>query len=562
MTHAPPSSHHTWFLFLTASLLLAAGAAAELSFVEQSLELPGAPAALVAADVDGDGLRDLAVVVVFTAWDQIGVEEYTEMDEVEGLVEMLTIVPTLMDRRELRLYRGRPEGGFALAGPPLPLPLGVLSLEAGPPGLPVVALTDAGVSALRVDAAGALSFAPVVAEPPVLAGTGTFLAGLDLVQDVTGDGVADLLLPAAGGVAVFRGRAAGDGGGLEPRPLARVPYPRVPGPAGPAVDVPLPAVLDVDGDGLPDLVFRAARRGSGARQVARQTAPGRFAPPAAVERPPGGGADGASGDGEDGGGDFVWLGPVDAAPGAELVLADGLDGDDDGVREAMRQVREPRYRVRLHPLGGGAVPAAAPSRAFEVTGWVAEAGGDGSLVLPGGFRDLDGDGRADLVTVTNDITLFKAMRVLATRRLTLDLGFLAWCQRPDGSFVLAPGEPMRSKLTIDLDDLELRQRSLFSGDFDGDGRRDFLQLDHEREIGVHLGRAGCSYPPRPDRALRLRAPLRDLALAEVADLDGDGRDDLAVTHPRQADEPGESPPVRLDLYLSREGDGAKRRGRR
>lgn len=38
---------------------------------------------------------------------------------------------------------------------------------------------------------------------------------------------------------------------------------------------------------------------------------------------------------------------------------------------------------------------------------------------------------------------------------------------------------------------------------------------------------------------------------EARDLDGDGRTDLAVTHLQRVDEPGVTPPVPLDLYLTR-----------
>jgi hypothetical protein len=528
-------------------------AAAELSFVEQSLELPGAPMAVIAGDVDGDAWIDLVVPVVYTEWDQIGIEESTTMDDVEGLVEVLTIVPTLMDRREVRVYHGRPGGGFDPEPGVHQLGLDVITLAAGPGGRSVVALTDEGLGELRSDAAGAPRIMLRTAAPPVLAATGNYLAGLDLLQDVTGDGAADVLLPAPDGIVVYPDVAGG--------PWARVPYPAAEttggrdAAAGVVVDVPLPRVVDLNGDGLPDLLFRVPVAGGGTtRRMVLQTAPGRFAAAAPVPMP-GGGT----------GGELVWVGPVDAAAGAEVVVADSLDDEDAGVRKEMQQAREPRHRVRLHPLTGGVDPQApaAPSRSFVTRGWVdTGGGGDSGFTLPGGFLDLDGDGLTDLVTVTNDITLFKAMRVLATKRLTLDLGFLAWCQRPDGSFVAAPGEPMSSRLTIDLNDLELRQRSLFAGDFDGDGRRDFVQLGHEREIGIHLGRADCAYPGRPDRTLRLRAPLRDLALAEIADLDGDGRDDLAVTHPRPVDEAGESPAVRLDLYLSGGPAGGEGRGGR
>ena len=94
------------------------------------------------------------------------------------------------DRREVRVYRALPGGSYA---PPLalPLPLSVLSLEAGPPGTPVVALTDSARTVL----AGILLIFPgvvsdlialtllllpgprVVAEPAPRREHGTFIEG-------------------------------------------------------------------------------------------------------------------------------------------------------------------------------------------------------------------------------------------------------------------------------------------------------------------------------------------------------------------------------------------------
>ena len=45
-----------------------------------------------------------------------------------------------------------------------------------------------------------------------------------------------------------------------------------------------------------------------------------------------------------------------------------------------------------------------------------------------GFKDLDGDGRQDLVTVTLDFSVIQIMRVLATKRISIGLTFHVWAQ--------------------------------------------------------------------------------------------------------------------------------------
>src|SRR3954463_10393445 len=170
-----------------------------------SLDLPGAPAAVIPADVDGDGRQDLVIVVASNQWDEVAITESSTMDNVQGLVDVLTIVPAVIDRREGRVYRALPGGSYA---PPLSLalPLSVLSLEAGPPGTPVIALTDEGAGVLRLDPPGSLRLEPWIADPPVMAGPRHFLGDLGLRKDVTGDGLADLLLPARDGLAVYLAR--------------------------------------------------------------------------------------------------------------------------------------------------------------------------------------------------------------------------------------------------------------------------------------------------------------------------------------------------------------------
>src|SRR5262245_53905356 len=47
-----------------------------------AIDLPGAPAEILHADLDEDGRQDLAIVVARTAWGEIG------MDRIEGMVQI------------------------------------------------------------------------------------------------------------------------------------------------------------------------------------------------------------------------------------------------------------------------------------------------------------------------------------------------------------------------------------------------------------------------------------------------------------------------------------------
>jgi hypothetical protein len=93
----------------------------------------------------------------------------------------------------------------------------------------------------------------------------------------------------------------------------------------------------------------------------------------------------------------------------------------------------------------------------------------------------------------------------------------------------------------------------FSGDFNGDGIKDFAHLGRGSEVTVHYGTAGCHYPPKPDLKIDIGEELQDVALARLADLDADGRADLAITRMIPSDEAGVTGRARLELYLSTKG---------
>ena len=124
---------------LCSSLPALAAARETLELRHERLRLPGAPSLLLPVDLDGDGRRDLVVVLAYTEIESIG------LDRFENMMQVSTVIPALFDRREVRAYLGAEDGSFLLAGAPLRLERSVLALAAGPSAAPVVALPDEGI---------------------------------------------------------------------------------------------------------------------------------------------------------------------------------------------------------------------------------------------------------------------------------------------------------------------------------------------------------------------------------------------------------------------------------
>ena len=545
-------SRPTVFVLSLLSLLVALPAVArreKLALRAESLELPGAPSAVIAADLNGDGLRDLAVVLAFTHWGEIGIEESVQMDDIEGLVEVLTVIPALVDRRELRVFLGRPGGGFDPASRSLAIEPSVLSLEAGPPGIPVVALTDEGMSALRLRD-GSLSFEPLVQERPVLAGTGTFLPNLGLVKDLDGNGSADVLLPTEEGASVYLSGPEG----LRQASRLRFPLDGLQGRARRNLSRfhPLPEVRDVTGDKLPDLVLRHASGEWNGFRVLRNQGGGRFSEAAAPvgdfqEKRPDGPV-------------VTFFGDLDDDGRAEYVTQEEKGpGENAGVRKEMQHAKRPKFLFRIHRSRPDLGMEPKPFQQFEAEGYAFDTGGDNDgdgevrveMAMPGGFQDLNGDGRMDLIALTLDFSMLQAVKVLTVQRIGIGIDFHVLCQGPGAKLAPVRGLDLSGKFNLNLNNLQIGQISQFAGDFDGDGRADFTQVGRGKTVTIHRGRADCSYPAQPDLAVQLREAPRDLALVQVRDLDGDELSDLLVIQPQTVKEANVTPPVRLDLYLSR-----------
>jgi hypothetical protein len=536
-------------LLLTLAVHPASAARGKLALRYVPLPLPGAPSAVVAADVDGDGLRDLAVVVAYTRWGEIEISESTKMDDIEGLTEVLTVIPSLLERREIRVFPGRPGGGFGPGSLGLPIDTSILTVEAGPPGLPVVAMTDGGLSVLRMKS-GELSWETVLAERSVLAGTGTFLPNLGLVRDVDGDGRADVLFPTPEGISIYLSGAEG----LRTSPAAKVRFPlddlQQPGGDPLVRRYPLPELRDVDGDHRPDLVLLHPTGGLRGFRVLRNLGGGRFGEPLA----PLGDYKERSSDEPNGIPEPAWFGDLDGDGRAEYVMQEEKQvSENAGMREEMRAAKRPQFTYRFHRSRADLTMEPKPYQQLQVEGYaLGDSGDDGEFRLPGGFQDLNGDGKQDLVVLTLDFSMLQAVKIMTVQRIGLGLDFHLWCQA-SGSFKPVRGLDLSGKFNLNLNNLKIGHISQFEGDFDGDGRPEFVQMGRGRAVAIHRGQPDCGYSESPDLTLQLEEEPRDLSLVQIRDLDGDALSDLLVIQPqppRKTQEKGVTQPVRLDLYLS------------
>lgn len=521
-----------------------------------SVNLPGAPSTILSPDLDGDGHRDLVVVVAYTEWDQLTIEETTEMDDIEGLVEVMTIVPALADRRELHVFLSNGDGSYRQADH-REIGTEILALEEGPPGASVIALTDDGLSVLRwkphAGQGQRLVFEPLITDRPVFAGSRTFVPRLGLSHDLDGNGRLDFLLPADDGPAVYLASAEG----LNNTASQRLTSPTDTRRAGgrPLRLYSLPRVEDINGDGLLDLLFADdedednlafhAMTGMGSGRFAAATQPLSLPDPCPDDED-----DGCP----EGDVEFVFYGDLDGDGRAEYVTQEGIELDGEGMRKELDQAKRPPFRYQLFHSRPDLLPEDDPYSTFEALGYTfSNANSDDGISIPGGVQDLDGDGRQDLITLTLDFSVLQIMRVMTTRRLSIGLDFHIYCQQQNGSFQAVPNLDLSGKFKIDLDDVQVRQLSFFDGDFDGDGKSDFLQLGRGRTVSIHRGQEGCGYASKPDLILKLEEEPRNVALVRIHDFDADGFSDLLIVQPNRIKEPGVTPPVRLDMYLSRQG---------
>ena len=139
------------------------------------------------------------------------------------------------------------------------------------------------------------------------------------------------------------------------------------------------------------------------------------------------------------------------------------------------------------------------------------------------FADLDGDGKPDLVSPHADVGLGEMARVLLSKRMAV--GFEARRNLGRG-FSAAPDAVRDIDFTVDYSvaaDLEGAYPSV-QGDFNGDGKADFIGQYGKDALGVWLGGGKSLLASEPKAVVHI-PPSRYFL---VADLDGDRRAEAVV----------------------------------
>ena len=462
-------------------------------FKVEPLAAPGDVFAVVAADLDGDGRKD--VLAAYTT----GVPPY--------------------QRRFLAVFWNR--NGLFAPRPDVVLPVPddeICAFDTGAvddgPGESLLFVTPHGVSAQSLRGRSPGPTRPLLAQATLfrqpIPGE---LPRVHLVHDLAAPGSHELLVPSLGSLWIWKRGPAGyakaaqvevdmDAGmrGAGKRAVARGER-SIP-PIGVTYGFPALHLADTDGDGLLDLVATQEDRVA----IYRQGAGLAFRPQPDFTR------------------DFTVRTPEEHREkgGNATVLVRDLDGDGIADLVVRKQVFEgiasatTSLYVFFGKKGGGY--AKEPAQIIQ---------SEGVGPLETQLIDLTGDGHPDLLVPSMSFGVFAFVRVLTTK--TVKLVFQIFPFEPAlRKFAAAPIAERELKFRLSLSgDFDL-QAVDFTGDYDGDKKPDLAFGTGEEELSIFLSK-GASRVVAEEAAEEV--PARAFGVLEPVDLDGKGRSDILLHFP-------------------------------
>ena len=340
---------------------------------------------------------------------------------------------------------------------------------------------------------------------------GEVKAGLQMVADLEGDGVHEIIVPRVDGLQIFR---VGPNGELTTHALLRTRtfgrllrfYRRKLA----AYSLPVVRFIDIDGNGWKDVVAF----NDGVLQVFfldGETRPEPRPPDIAQDMQP----------------------PVPFDPSAPrdppLLLVKAADLNGDGVLDLVfskTSATDSAFTTNTRTLiyygknegGRGTLRFSPhPNQVFASEGF-----SHPFLV------DINRDGRSDLVLVNVEIGFWNAIKALIARTVTAEASF--FLMKQEGRYGTIPDELIGYSVKFSLGRFGHQPISVF-GDVNGDGLPDLLLSEDKETLGIHWGRSDAFWESDRDSELKDFLPI-NARRVKVLDLNGDGRDDLIFTYNR------------------------------
>jgi len=150
------------------------------------------------------------------------------------------------------------------------------------------------------------------------------------------------------------------------------------------------------------------------------------------------------------------------------------------------------------------------------------------------IRDVNGDGRLDLIMPSVKISITSIIRILLTR--SLPINFNIFLLNEDGSFSDRPDFSKEVKLKIDFSGESDAPALNFEGDYNSDKRKDFVYATDEDELSIYLGVEDDKKLFSDNAVTKIK--VNSFGDLSSYDLNNDGYSDMIIHYPQNTDYEG------------------------